>query len=335
MKQILEERPIRVGLVGAGRIGLTHLDALALVDDAKLAAVIESRAAAGQAVAEQKQVPLFNDYTNPEIPSLVDAVVISSPPNTHHAIAKHFLEHGVHVLCEKPLTIGVADAKDLVAVAKKQDLLLMMASKFRYVDDLVKAKSIIEAGLLGRIVLFENTFCGKAMMKDRWNAQKEVAGGGVLIDNGTHSIDIVRYLLGPIQEIQAQNGIAAQGLEVEDTARIQFRTKGGVIGAIDLSWSINKDIEGYISVFGLEGTLVIGWKGSRYRQDGNAQWVKFGGGYDKVRCLAKQADNFVATLRGKELPLITPEDALASVQVIDTAYASMSRNNWLPVGAGP
>jgi predicted dehydrogenase len=132
--------------------------------------------------------------------------------------------------------------------------------------------------------------------------------------------------------VQAQNGIAAQGLEVEDTARLHFRTAGGVMGAIDLSWSINKDTEAYVSVFGLEGTLIVGWKGSRYRQDGSPNWVKFGQGYDKVRCLAKQAENFVATLRGTQLPLITPEDALASVQVIEAAYASTARDHWQPVG---
>jgi predicted dehydrogenase len=333
MKFVSEQNPIRIALVGAGRIGLTHLEAIDLVDEAVVAAVVESRAPSGQAIAEQRQIPWFSDYQDPSLLDLVDAVVIASPPNTHYAISRHFLENGVHVLCEKPLTLNVTDAKDLVAVARETDLLLMMASKFRYVDDLIKAKSIIEAGLLGRIVLFENTFCGKALMKDRWNARVEVSGGGVLIDNGTHSVDIARYLLGPIQAVQALNGMAAQGLEVEDTARLQFRTMGGVIGMIDLSWSINKDTDSYVSVFGLEGTLVVGWKGSRYRQDGNAQWVRFGGGYDKVRSLAKQAENFVSTLRGREMPLITPQDALASVEVIEAAYSSTKRDNWTPVGA--
>jgi predicted dehydrogenase len=326
-----EGKPIRLALVGAGRIAQTHLEALAQVEQVSLRAVVEPRAAAGAAVAEQKKVVLFTDYANPELLALVDAVIICAPPNVHHAIAKHFLSNGIHVLCEKPLTMLSREAEELVKLAREKRLQLMMASKFRYVDDLIKAKALLEAGILGRIILFENTFCGKVMMKDRWNSNREIAGGGVLMDNGTHSVDIARYLLGPLNEVQAQEGIAAQGLEVEDTVRLQFRTRAGVMGMIDLSWSINKDSESYISVFGSEGTLVIGWQGSRYRQDGNAKWVPFGSGYDKVGILRKQLENFSGTIVGTERPLITPDDALASVRAIEAAYASTRRNNWQPV----
>jgi len=325
-------KQVRFGLAGLGRIGTSHLEAMSQVQGATLAAIIEPRAAVGSAVSEQKQVPCFADYAHPELPKLVDAVVICTPPNLHHGIVKHFLERGIHVLCEKPLTLTSHDAEELAALASAKGLVLMMASKFRYVDDIIKAKAIMEAGILGRIVLFENTFCGKVMMKDRWNANKAVSGGGVLIDNGTHSVDVARYLLGPIQEIQAQNGLAAQALDVEDTVRVQFRTRAGVMGMIDLSWSINKDSDVYVNVYGSEGTLLIGWAGSRYRQDGNAKWVPFGTGYDKTVALRRQLENFVACLSGKEAPLITPQDALASVKAIEAAYASAGKNHWQAVG---
>ena len=100
---------------------------------------------------------------------------------------------------------------------------------------------------------------------------------------------------------------------------------------IDLSWSINKEQENYISVYGSEGTLLVGWKGSSYKQDGNAKWVHFGAGYDKVGCLRNQLINFVGVVSGTAKPLITPEDAVASVQVIEAAYASTRQNNWLAV----
>jgi predicted dehydrogenase len=332
MNTIPEGTPIRFALVGAGGIGLSHLEALSGVEGAQLGAIVESRAAAGDAVAEQKRVRCFHDYRDPELLSLVDAVIVCTPPNLHHTLAKHFLTAGKHVLCEKPITIHSADAEELARLAESERLLLMMASKFRYVDDIIKAKAILETGLLGSIVLFENSFCGKVSMRDRWNSKPDVAGGGVLIDNGTHAIDIARYLLGPLGEVQAQNGIAAQGLEVEDTARIQFRTRKGVIGMIDLSWSINKESEHYLSIFGSAGTLLVGWKGSRYKQDGNAQWVPFGSGYNKTLALRRQLENFCGVLRGRELPLITVADAIASVKAVESAYQSASKNHWLPVG---
>jgi predicted dehydrogenase len=328
-----EHKRTRFALVGVGRIGTSHLEALSQVESAALEAVVDSRHAAAAAVAEEKGVRWFEDFESPELLDMVDAAIICTPPNLHYGIAKHFLTHGKHVLCEKPLTISSHHAEELVGLAESGGLELMMASKFRYDDDIVKAKAILEAGILGRVVLYENTFCAKAMMKDRWNASREIAGGGVLIDNGTHAVDIARYLLGPIQEVQAQNGIFAQGLEVEDTARLQFRTRAGVIGMIDLSWSINKEADHFISVFGSEGTLLIGWKGASYKQDGNSRWVRFGEGYDKIGALRKQLENFVGTISRTARPLITPEDALASVKAIETAYASTRQNNWLTVGA--
>ncbi len=324
--------PLRAGLVGCGRIAQSHLEALSHIPDITLTAVVDTQSAAASAVAEQRRCKLLTDYRDASLLADVDAVILCTPPATHYAMAKHFLSNGVHVLCEKPLTIASSEAKELVELSERAGLKLMMASKFRYVDDIIKAKAIIEAGILGKIILFENAFCSKVLMKDRWNSQRSLGGGGVLIDNGCHSTDIARYLLGPIQSVQSEFGISSQGLEVEDTARVQFRTERGVMGTIDLSWSLNKDSESYISVHGSSGTLHVGWAGSRYRQDGNSNWVSFGTGYKKVDAFKSQLENFLGWIRGVEVPRITGADALASVQVIEAAYAAATRDNWLAVG---
>jgi predicted dehydrogenase len=321
--------------VGCGRIAQTHLQALATLPEAKLTAAVENRSAAGEAVAIDHKCKLFADYRESAVLDLVDAVIICAPPNLHHAMARHFLERGIHVLCEKPLTITSTDATDLVKLAEEKDAQLMMASKFRYVDDIIKAKAIIESGILGRIILYENSFCAKIGMADRWNATRSVSGGGVLIDNGSHSADIARYLLGPIVQVQAQPGITTQGLEVEDTVRVQFVTRGGVLGTFDLSWSITKDSKNYIQIFGSEGTLQVGWKGSRYCQDGSSKWIPFGTGYDKVKSFASQHANFIACIKGKDKPVITPQDSLASVQVVEAAYRSAANNHWLRIESAP
>jgi predicted dehydrogenase len=331
VKGVTKGQAVRFGIIGCGRIAQSHLQALATLPEAKLEVAVENRKAAGEAVAEEHKCVLYTDYRDPKIPEAIDAAIICTPPSLHHDIARHFLERGVHVLCEKPLTIKSEEARSLVALSRERDLLLMMASKFRYVDDIIKAKAIIESGILGRIVMYENSFCSKISMQDRWNADRGISGGGVLIDNGSHSADIARYLLGPIVDVQAQNGITSQGLDVEDTVRVQFLTQGGVIGTFDLSWTITKESPHYVQVFGSDGTLQVGWSGSKYRQDGSSKWVPFGGGYDKLKAFARQLGNFVGCLKGRELPIISAEDSLASVQVVEAAYRSASRNNWLRV----
>lgn len=207
----------------------------------------------------------------------------------------------------------------------------MMASKFRYVEDVIKAKGIVDSGILGDIVLFENVFCSKVDMKERWNSKKEIAGGGVLVDNGSHSVDIARFLLGPVIKVQTEEGKRVQKLEVEDTTRLYFRTKSDVMGAVDLSWSIHKEQESYVDLFGTEGALSIGWRCSKYRQSEKLHWVNFGKGYDKLAAFSAQIRNFIDSIKGRAMPLINATDGLESVKVIEAAYKSSSINKWVEV----
>ena len=323
---------LRIALIGCGRISQTHLQAISYLQDyCQLKAVVDVRESAAKSIAEQYGCKAFKDYRQVMDADKIEAVIISSPPSTHSEIATFFLDQGIHVLCEKPLAIHVADAEQMVKKASEKDCILMMASKYRYVDDVVKAKGVVESGILGDVVLFENVFCSKVDMRDRWNAQKQIAGGGVLVDNGCHSVDIARYLLGHIEKVQAEEGLRVQQLEVEDTARLYFRTKSNTMGAVDLSWSIHKEQESYVNLYGTEGVLSIGWKCSKYRQSEKMNWIPFGKGYDKNAAFAGQIKNFIGSIRGKEAPLITPADGLESVRVIETAYRSMQTNKWIEV----
>jgi predicted dehydrogenase len=325
--------PVRFALVGCGRISQTHLQAIeGLKDYCRLNAVVDIREDAAKSVANQYGCKALTDYRGVLDGDAVDAVIVSTPPNTHAEITTYFLENKRHVLCEKPLATTVSDAEKMVDKAAANDSLLMMASKYRYVGDMIKAKGIVESGILGEIILFENVFCGKVDMRDRWNASKELGGGGVIIDNGCHSVDIARLLLGPIEKVQAAEGKRVQKLGVEDTARIHFRTKSDAMGMVDLSWSIHKERDSYVELFGTEGVLSIGWQCSKYRQSETMNWVSFGKGYNKVEAFSSQIRNFVQSIRGKEMPLITAADALESVKVIDAAYKSVAMNTWVDVG---
>jgi predicted dehydrogenase len=165
-------------------------------------------------------------------------------------------------------------------------------------------------------------------MSQRWNSRPEVSGGGVLIDNGTHSVDITRYFLGPLTDITVVEGKRVQGLEVEDTARIFVRNNSGVLGSIDLSWTINKELSTYLNIYGSEGTICVGWKESKCRRLDDAEWTVFGKGYDKVQAFRSQIDNFARAIRGEESLVITADDAVASVEVIHAAYQALNSPQW-------
>jgi predicted dehydrogenase len=238
------------------------------------------------------------------------------------------------VLCEKPFTVTVAEAETVVCTAREKGVKITMASKFRYVDDVIRAKQIVDSGILGDIVLFDNAFTARVDMSKRWNSDPKVSGGGVLIDNGTHSVDIARYFLGPLAQVHVMEGRRGQSLKVEDTVQVFVRSERGAMGTIDLSWSINKELNRYMSVYGTQGTVIVGWKESKYRQSSSPDWVSFGTGYDKVGAFRNQILNFSRAIRGEEVLRINGHDALASVQVIEAAYQSMRQDHWIPVNNG-
>jgi predicted dehydrogenase len=322
---------LRFAIIGAGAISQGYAQAFQSCDDAEVVAVSDIRLPAAKSLAEVLGCSAFDSHEKVTEECEIDAVLVCTPPSNHAAICLHFIERGIHVLCEKPFTIGSKDADTVVEAARDHGVTVTMASKFRYVEDVIKAKQIVDSGVLGDIVLFENTFTSRVDMTKRWNSNAEISGGGVLIDNGTHSVDIARYFLGPLVKVHVMQGRRGQEVEVEDTVQIFVRAATGVMGTIDLSWSINKEVERYISVYGSHGTVIVGWKESKYRQLGSSDWVVFGTGYDKISAFENQIRNFSRSIQGREMLLIGADDALASVEVIEAAYASMNENHWTPV----
>jgi predicted dehydrogenase len=326
--------PLRFALVGAGGIAQSYVEVFRGCASARVVAVADPRLDVARAAAAGLGCQAFASLDDLLDGVDVDAALVCTPPVTHVDICLHLLSRGIPVLCEKPLTLDLSSARKLLERSEETGVLLTMAAKFRYVDDMIRAKSIVDSGILGEIVLFENVFASRVTMAGRWNADPETSGGGVLIDNGTHSVDVARYFLGPISEVMAVEGKRVQQLPVEDTARLFVLSSDRVHGTIDLSWSLDKEVDSYIEIYGSNGTITVGWRESRYRQASSPDWVRFGSGYDKIDAMRRQVANFCGALHGREQLLITAEDALASVAVIEAAYASMAEDHWFRVGAG-
>jgi len=322
---------VRFGIVGAGAIARAYAQAFQSCDEAEVVGVSDVRDDAAKALADSLGAKAFTchremaDRTSPE------AVLISTPPASHPEICLDFIARRVPVLCEKPFAVSVKDTLEVLDAAEKGRVTITMASKFRYVPDVAEAKRIVDSGELGDVVLFENAFASRVDMSSRWNSDPAVGGGGVLIDNGTHSLDLARHFLGPLAKVLAVEGARQPGLRVEDTVTVFVRSERGVIGTIDLSWTINKELDRYVSLFGTRGAVVVGWKQSRFRRLDAPEWTVIGNGYDKVGAFRAQLDNFARAVRGQEEPLVGAKDILGSVRVVEAAYESLRRNYWTSV----
>lgn len=331
----MEKDLLKFAIIGAGGIAQTHLQAFSTTSVGRLVAVVDIRKEAADAMAATQHCQAFQDVAEMLSSMSIDAAIVCTPPTTHPEICGQLAEAGVHVLCEKPIAVSREAARSMIDTAAEHQTLLTMASKFRYVSDMVFAKQLIVSGVLGDIALLENTFTGHVDMQRRWNSNSAISGGGVIIDNGTHSVDIVRYLLGPLHSIQAIAGKRIQNISVEDTARIHAKTADGALAAMDLSWSFHKQSQWYVSVYGTSGTVLVGWGESKYRRDSDKDWIVFGKGYNKVQAFTDQINNFGRAIRDLEPLLITSEDAIASVEAVEAAYESLRRDDWVAVGQRP
>jgi predicted dehydrogenase len=322
--------PLPLLLVGCGGIAQAYLQALAHTEELDCVAAVDPDPGAQERFRMQQGKPAYAS-----VPAALAAApqaraaLVLAPPDQHETLSVALLTAGLHVLCEKPLAPTLAAAQRMLATARAAGRLLMLGSKFRYTADVLAARQLLDAGFCGELVLYENVFCSHVAMARRWHADPARSGGGVLIDNGCHSVDLARYLLGPIRRIQASFGRPAQHLAVEDTARVLFESHCGALGLIDLSWSVHQETPSYVRLHGSRGTIEIGWRESRCKQVTDTTWQVIGRGYDKVAAFAAQLQNFAGVILRQETPRLDADDALAAVEAIETAYRSQREERWL------
>lgn len=322
-------KPLKVVLVGCGRVTQNYVQALETSTQALISAVVDVNTEAARELALKFGCPFYCNAEEFLTESMADCAIICTPPLYHADIACQLMQSGLHVLCEKPFALDLVSAARMVRVAEQNKVHLMMASKFRYVSDIAYAKTLIESRILGDILVYENYFCDIVDMRQRWNTNPEISGGGVMIDNGSHSVDIVRYLFGPMTGLRAEEARRIQSPNVEDTVRLTVRSENGVMGTINLSWSFKNVSQDYIRIYGTQGSIAIGWKQSRYQPMGSDRWIDFGRGYNKLDIFRQKVKNFIEVINGTAGPVVGASDGLESVRAIETAYESLRTGQWL------
>jgi predicted dehydrogenase len=331
---------LRTAILGAGRIAGTWAEALRALDERfEWGAVVDPDPAAHGRLGEDVEYHVgTRDLLGAGPP---DLAIVCSPPATHESVVTDLLLAGCHVVCEKPLTLNEASAVRMFHTAERAHRMLTMASKFRFVDAVRLAAAMIAAGRIGAPVVYECSFTGSIDMRGRWNSVPRLSGGGVLIDNGAHAVDLARALLGaPISRVLAHFGRRIQPLEVEDTVRVLFEASGSAcIGIFDLSWSVPRRDPVYARIQGENGTIELGWKFARWRPHDQEDWLPLDGaasqeacGYDKLAAFRAQLHDVHAAITMGRAPAVGMYEAIDSVRAVDAAYRSAMVGKWVPAG---
>lgn len=318
---------VRLGIVGCGRIARAYAEAAAGCEDLRITAVADAHREAAEELARRTGARPVDGHA---AMTGIDAVLVSTPPDTHVSIATHFAERGVPVLCEKPFALDLESALALARAGRRGGVCVAMASKFRYVEDVAEARRLVHSGAIGDLVLCENAFTSQVDMAGRWNSDARISGGGVLIDNGSHAFDLLRWFAGPLAQVAVAEAPRVQGLEVEETVQVTARSRRGVACRVDLSWSIDRGSDVYLRLSGSAGTVSVGWRRSSLRRRG-AEPLEYGSGYDKTAALRQQLRQFARAVRGHDADLVTPIEALASVAAVQAGYEALRKGRWAAI----
>ncbi len=254
-------KPVRVGLVGCGKVGTIHAAALNALPEAELVACCDAAPDRAGAFASKYGGKPFPDLTAMLRDGGVEAVVIGTPHPLHAEPAIMAAGAGVHVLVEKPMAASLKDADAMLATAKKSGVTLGVISQRRFYEPVARMKAAIEAGKIGVPslgVFIQYSWRDAAYyLSDPWRGKWDTEGGGVLVNQSPHQLDILLWLMGPVAEVSGQwANVNHPGVEVDDTAVASIKFKNGGLGSIATSVAQKPGIYTKVHVHGSTGASV-------------------------------------------------------------------------------
>lgn len=323
----------KVGLVGCGAVAELHANHgyAALSDTVELAAVCDRRDDRANLIATPFGATIYNDFDAMLRNDQIEAVDLCVPHPLHASLALKALRAGRHVLVEKPIATSVADAEQMVEEADRRNLTLCVSENYPFLEPFRRAKQLIESGDIGRLVTLRSHRLGYLAgiwLRDGWRQNSELAGGGMLLDQGCHYTNILRMFGGEIEAVAAFATTSRPDWKGEDTATLILRFSSGLIGEALYCWGTRTpDLGREAYVFGEKGSLdVAAWDPAlvMHRSDlpGGRQVVVASADY--MGSFAAIIEDFILAAARERVPTMPGREGLADLRVVMAAYRSIA-----------
>lgn len=325
---------LKFAVVGCGGFGSRRVNALRQVN-AKISCLVDLDEKHVSKLAGEVGCEYSTDYSKAVRRDDVDCVVVATPNKFHAPITIAALEAGKHVICEKPLARTVEEASAMVEAAKRNKVFLKTGSNLRYFSNVKKAKELVGSGAIGE-PLFVRGWIGHDGQKilHAWNVNREMAGGGTLLDNGAHILDLFRWFVGDFSDCFGHVRTLCMPIEVEDNGMGLFRSKDGKMAFIQSSWT---EWSGYMymEVYGSEGSVIIDNRGERIantskwltssetiytKKDGTRQVFDYS--TEPPQSYALELRDFIDHVERGEQPLASGHDGMKVVEMVQGIYDS-------------
>lgn len=335
----------RIALIGLGMAVTPHAQSLLDLRERVEVAYAFSRSAARRAqFAERFDFPLCDDLTKILDDPSVDAVLIMTPPNTHLEIVQRCAAAGKHILLEKPLERDTARAEQLVALAEQAGVTLGVVFQHRFRPAAEHLRQLIESSALGRLAVINVAipwWRPQSYYDEPGRGTRERDGGGVLITQGIHVLDLLLSLAGPISEVAAIAGTSAlHRMESEDCVGAGLRFRNGALGALQATTALYPGFSERIELSGELGSAVLaGGHLQVFYQDGREETVgaaaSTGGGADPMAFSHEPhravLTDFLDALAQQRAPRVTGRAALRVQRLIDALLQSAAERRTVAV----
>jgi predicted dehydrogenase len=253
--------PLRFGIVGCGVIGATHAEAITSLPDATLVAVADSTYARAMALAQRFGARAHSSLEDMLDEEQLDVVDICTPSGMHgkHAVAA--MRSGRHVIVEKPIEIGLPAIDEMLRVQDEAGVKLAVISQHRFDEASQTVRKLLDEGAFGGLVL------GNAQIpwwrsqsyydSGEWRGTRALDGGGVLMNQSIHSIDLLQWLMGSVDRVFAYTDTLTHEMETEDVAAAALHFRNGALGTIAATTGAYPGVITRVEIFGDAGTAVI------------------------------------------------------------------------------
>jgi UDP-N-acetyl-2-amino-2-deoxyglucuronate dehydrogenase len=331
------ERPIRVALVGCGRISANHIEALEQhAARAQLVAVCDNKPEALAAAVARTGARGFGSLAALLEGSDADLVVLATPSGLHPRQAMAVARAGRHVLTEKPMATKWQEGLEMVRACREAGVKLFVVKQNRLNATMQRLKRAVDAGRFGRIHLVNvnvfwtrpQSYYDAAPWRGRWDLD-----GGAFLNQASHYVDMVDWLVGPVDSVHAYTATLARDIEAEDTGVMSLRLRKGGLASINVTMlTYGKNLEGSIIILGERGTVRVGgvavnriehWEFD-HKQPGDDEALQ--SNYETASVYGfghpLYYDGVLATLRGEREAEVDGYAGLRSLEVVIAAYRS-------------
>jgi UDP-N-acetyl-2-amino-2-deoxyglucuronate dehydrogenase len=336
-KQVPADRRVRFALVGCGRIAQNHMDAIAKHSDrAELVGVCDVDACALAAAVARTGAPGFASLDDLLAGSDPDAVVLATPSGLHGAQAVRVAQARRHVVTEKPMATRWQDGKRMVEACDEAGVHLFVVKQNRRNATLQLLKRAVEKRRFGRIYMVSiNVFWSRPQAyydSAKWRGTWEF-DGGAFMNQASHYVDLLDWLIGPVESVQAYTATLERDIQVEDTGVVSLRWRSGALGSMNVTMlTYPKNFEGSITIIGEKGTVRVGgvavnkiehWEFAEPDEEDAAverasyeTTSVYGFGH------ALYYDNVIKSLRGEATPETDGREGLHSLELLIATYLS-------------